>query len=56
MKKNKSKALSVIEGSQARDAESFVNEVFEFVAGQFEGRGRVAFQIGSIVEDDREIQ
>lgn len=56
MKKNKSNALSVIEGSQARDAESFVKEVFEFAAGQFDGRGRVAFQIGSMVEDDRELQ
>lgn len=56
MKRNQSKALSVIEGSQARDAESLVKEVFEFAAGQFEGRGRVAFQIASMVEDDSEIQ
>ena len=56
MKMKKSKTLSVIEGSQARDAENFVYEVFEFVPGQFEGRGKVAFQISSMVEDDREIQ
>lgn len=55
LRKSKSQALLVIAASQARDSENLVRELLEFAEGQFDGRGSVAFQIRSLIDDDAEL-
>ena len=55
MSKSLDKIAMVIADSQARDAESLVLELLEFTEEQFNGRGPVAYQIRSLIDDDAEL-
>ena len=55
MSKSLDKTAMVIADSQARNAESLVLELLEFTEEQFNGRGPVAYQIRSLIDDDAEL-
>lgn len=52
IKKMRTKALAIIAGSQASDADTLINEIIVHSTQNFGGRGAVVFQIRTLIEDD----
>ena len=52
IKKMRARALAIIAGSQALDAETLIDEVVLHSIKNFGGRGAFAFQIRPLIEDD----